>query len=717
MDSDQNQAEAPHQSEGESGGMIDRRLLMQGGAWTAALATLSSGAFGQAFAAAAATAAAASLDSRLPDGTEFVFWEQPLSFTKTYYVDNGSPAADDNGPGTQARPFRTIGKAAGLLQPGERVVINSGIYRECVRPARGGTGPTQMISYEAAPGAKVYIRGSEILKDGWQQQQQAARPGPPGAPGAPAAAAATPPSIWRIDLKNDLFPDNYNPFALISIMGSWGWLDPKTVDMGPYLRRRGLVFVDGKPLEPMEQAGELTSPNLPARPDFTKPPVSVGGMPARRRGGAIMQEMGGVPTGRFAVNISGNALTVRLPSGAPADHLIEATTRAQAFIPAVAGAGYIRVKGLTFQHCANPYPFPQYGMVSLAGGDHWILEDNTFEWANGVGLDIGSDGDSGGARAVGASQIVRRNIFRYCGVEGIGGMGTSNTLIEDNLVEWCGWADAERGWESAGTKFHRARNMLYRRNVIRHIRFANGAWWDVDNTNNRITQNIFADIYTVGAAIHIEMTPQQNSIDNNIIWDVRNAEPGTPGQRGCAGSGIFDNASDNLIIVQNLIGNCENSGIFAIVRPDRGGGTAVGNTVSNNIFYKCGKSGIVFLKPDNKADANVYIDMPSPLQGFYEGAPTADPEAWRNVKYLDLATWRSAHGWDMTSVASTAQVNFNPETLQLTITGGAALPRVAAINSIQGDMLGRAAGPTRPAGPLSDLATRTSWSVDPRSRA
>ena len=58
---------------------------------------------------------------------------------------------------------------------------------------------------------------------------------------------------------------------------------------------------------------------------------------------------------------------------------------------------------------------------------------------------------------------------------------------------------------------------------------------------------------------------------------MRNAEPGTPGQRGCAGSGIFINATDKLIIAQNLIGRCDNSGIFAITRPDRrGSGTATG---------------------------------------------------------------------------------------------------------------------------------------------
>jgi len=144
---------------------------------------------------------------------------------------------------------------------------------------------------------------------------------------------------------------------------------------------------------------------------------------------------------------------------------------------------------------------------------------------------------------------VRGNTIRYVGVEGIGGMGTSNTLIEDNLVEWVGWQDAERAWEAAGVKLHRARNLLLRRNVIRHIRHANALWLDSDNRNSRITANVFADILTVSAAVHMEMNREANQIDDNIIWDVRNAEPGTPGQRGAGGSGIFLQASEHQIVV------------------------------------------------------------------------------------------------------------------------------------------------------------------------
>jgi hypothetical protein len=648
-----------------------------------------------------AAGAAPASDDRLPDGTAFPRWEKPLRFAKTYYVDNTAPEADDAGPGDKAHPFRTLSKAAEVLQPGERVVIAAGIYRECVRPARGGTGPNAMISYEAAPGAKVVITGSEVLKTGWKRETIPLAMRFPGSPEEPGAEI----TAWRCDLSAALFPDAYNPFALPSIMGQWEWLDPKTTDIGPYLRRRGLVFVDGKPLEPMEQLRELAMPHLPPVPDFTVPPVPQNGLPGRRRGGPIMQEVGGSPDARFWVDYAGTAIVVRLASGTPADHQIEITTREHAFIPRQSGIGFIRLKGITFQHAGNAYPFPQYGMVSLAGGDHWIIEDNTLAWANGIGLAIGFDGDSGFTLGAGASHIIRRNTIRYCGVEGIGGMGTTNVLIEDNLIEWCGWADAERGWEAAGAKFHFARNMLFRRNVVRHIRHANAIWWDVGNANCRVTGNVIADIQTVSGAIHFEMTRQQNLVDNNIVWDVRNAEPGTPGQRGCAGSGIFINASENLIVTQNLIGRCDNSGIFAILRPDRkNSGMASDNTIANNIFAKCGKSAIVFINPNNKADGNVYVAMPEKFQGYYEG---------ESKQYLDLAAWR-AHGWDKNSITADAQIDFDPDTLALTFTSAKPLPKLRAVHRVETDLMGKATGATRPAGPLADPRTRH---VDPRRPA
>jgi hypothetical protein len=560
-----------------------------------------------------------------------------------------------------------------------------------------------MISYEAAPGAKVFIKGSEVLKDGWQRESVALRRFGPANQGASEITA------WQHELKGAMFPDAYNPFALDSAPGDRAWLDTKAVDMGPYFRRRGLVFVDGKPLEPMEQLRELASTRLPGpQPPGTAVPLT--GLPARTRGGPIMQEIGGSSDARFWVDNPGQAIHIRIPDDTPAEHTIEITTREQAFVPAQKGLAYIRVRGLTFQHAGNGYPVPQRGAVSTAGGNHWIIEGNTIEWANGVGLDIANgDWNAAPTPQAGASQIVRGNTIRYCGVEGIGGMRTQDTLIEGNLIEWCGWADAERAWEAAAAKFHGARNLLFRRNVVRHIRHANGVWLDSGNANCRIAGNVLADVLTVSAAVHMEMNLQQNQIDNNVIWDVRNAEPGTPGQRGCAGSGVFINASDRLIIAQNLIGRCDNSGIFAITRPDRAGsGTATGNNISNNIFTGCGKSAIVFLSQNNQADGNLYVSMPVGFLGFFTGDAK---------QFIDLAAWREAHGWDKNGAVANMQIDFDPDSLQLTVNSSQPFPQVTLVNHIRNDMLGKPTGETRAPGPLADPGAKQIWQIDPRSPA
>ena len=668
---------------------FDRRWFLQYAACAGVALNLGKGMFAQVSSSAS--------DNRLPNGTEHVSWEQPLKFSKTYYVDNKSAKANDEGPGTATRPFRTIGKAAKVLQPGERVVIAAGTYRECVRPERGGTGPSRMISYEAAPGAAVIVKGSEILKNGWQQESIPMGRGPQG--GQMTA--------WQYTLTGNLFPDAYNPFALASAPGDRSWLDTKSVDMGPYFRRRGLVFADGKPLEPVEQLRELVAPNLPGPPPPNAAKV-LNGLPSRIRTAPLMQEVGGTPNGRFYTDNPGTGIHIRLPQGTPADHVIEATTREQVFAPLKKGLAYIRVKGITFQHAGNVIPVPQRGLVSTAGGNHWIIEDNTIEWANGTGLDIGN-GDWGGpgAQDAGLCQIIRGNTIRYCGVEAIGGMGTKDTVVEDNLIEWCGWADAERAWEAGAVKFHRAQNMMFRRNIVRHIRHANAVWFDSGNVNNRITGNILADVVTVAAALHIEVNLGENQIDNNIIWDVRNAEPGTPGQRGCAGSGIFINASEKTVIAQNLIGRCDNSGVFAIVRDDRAGtGRAIDNKIYNNIFARCDKSAIVFLNEKNEADGNLYAAMPKGFLGY----TTADSKQW-----LDLPAWREAHGWDKNGSVADVQIDFNPDTLELSIKSAKPLPKVAVFRHLDTDLFARPTGEKRFPGPLADPESKAVWKVDPRS--
>ena len=61
-----------------------------------------------------------------------------------------------------------------------------------------------------------------------------------------------------------------------------------------------------------------------------------------------------------------------------------------------------------------------------------------------------------------------------------------------------------------------------------------------------------------------------------------------------------------------------------------------------------------------------------------------------------------------------AQIAFNPDTLELTIKSSKPLPRVGAVNQIQSDLLGKATGASRAAGPLANPGTKGAWKLDPR---
>ena len=89
--------------------------------------------------------------SPLPDGREFDLWKDETNYENDLYVDQQHATAADTNPGTEDAPFKTIQRAAEIVTPRQRVLIKSGIYRECVSPHRGGTGPDGMVCFAAAP--------------------------------------------------------------------------------------------------------------------------------------------------------------------------------------------------------------------------------------------------------------------------------------------------------------------------------------------------------------------------------------------------------------------------------------------------------------------------------------------------------------------------------------------------------------------------------------
>jgi len=134
----------------------------------------------------------------------------PLSAAE-YHV---APSGLDSNKGSQAKPFKTISAAAKIAQPGDVITVHQGTYRERVNPPRGGISDKKRIVYQAAPGERVVIKGSEIIKN-WQKVQQ---------------------GVWKATLPNSFFGD-FNPYNNV-IQGEWH------AHKG-YPRTTGTVYLNG----------------------------------------------------------------------------------------------------------------------------------------------------------------------------------------------------------------------------------------------------------------------------------------------------------------------------------------------------------------------------------------------------------------------------------------------------------------------------------------
>ncbi|MGA2243355.1 MAG: carbohydrate-binding protein [Verrucomicrobiota bacterium] len=121
---------------------------------------------------------------------------------------------NDANPGTTAAPFRTIQQAANVAQPGDVITVHAGTYREWVRPPRGGTSDQRRITYQAARGEKVEIKGSELVTN-WTRVEG---------------------DVWKAVLPNSFF-GAFNPYGDL-IHGDW--FDPRG-----RAHHTGAVYVNG----------------------------------------------------------------------------------------------------------------------------------------------------------------------------------------------------------------------------------------------------------------------------------------------------------------------------------------------------------------------------------------------------------------------------------------------------------------------------------------
>ena len=476
----------------------------------------------------------------LPDGSEFKTWEAVAEFAKTYHVDQKHPRATDDGPGTAERPFKTIGKAAEVLQPGERVVVAEGVYREHVKPARGGTSPTKMIAYEAAPGATAVIKGSKVFAEKWTRSTHGGQ---------------TSPVAWQAPLAKKYFP-RWNPFDLPNVTSQqFDWMSWAHALRGklPYTLPRGMIFQDGRRLEQVTRWQSL----------------------AKARGS-------------YWVDRKAQVIHIHPFGGDPNGRLFEITTERIAFGPAEMGLGFIRVKGFVVEQVGNCFPMQQEGAISTWRGHHWIIEDNTVRHVNGVGIDLGTQIWKWPQPPVVGHHICRRNTLEdigVCGIAGIGVHGDFGLLIEDNVLRRCAYHNVERLYETGGIKTHLNSRCLIRRNLILDTLHGSGIWMDYTNDNSRCTQNVIIGSRSkYHGGIFIEASNRPNLIDHNIIWDIH-------------GSGIYEHDCSNQIFAHNFIARCTKAAVILrgkVTNRKLYGQpiTSGGHRVLNNVFVANGQDAV-----------------------------------------------------------------------------------------------------------------------------
>jgi hypothetical protein len=423
-----------------------------------------------------------------------------------------------------------------------------GIYREHVRPARGGVSPSKMISYQAAPGGKVIVRGSEIAGGPW------ARVGKEG-------------SLWKLDL-GPLFqgiPASENPFSRPNLekaqLDIMSWAVPQFGKL-PFRLPCGLVFQDGRRLVQAATRSESAK-----------------------------------TAGSYWVDTARDWLLVNPLGGrTPLDARMEITTRQYLFAPQRVGLRYIHVKGFIFEHAGNPFPMPQYGAVSTTRGSFWLIEDNVVRQVNSIGIDIANQHYSlTQPRLRPQGTIVRRNRVSDCGICGLQGLGSIRCLIEENVFQDNAFHDAERMYESAGIKTHMNQDTIIRNNLVLRTAHGSGIWIDAANRNTRVTGNTVVDTVTEFGGIFVEISDRPNLVDANVVWNTR-------------GAGIYEHDTENQVFRRNIIGKSSGpamwlrgslTGRHLGKRRLRGGR----HVVTDNVFYKNGAD-IVTTSPQREVARN-----------------------------------------------------------------------------------------------------------------
>lgn len=428
-----------------------------------------------------------------------------------------SPKGNDLAPGTAEAPFRTISHAAQLARPGDTVQVHSGEYREWVDPRFGGLSEATRITYEAAPGEKPVIKGSEIVT-GWERVEG---------------------TIWKKVLPNAMFGD-WNPYKE-KLFGDWMRF-PEDYDV-----HYGDVYINGIS---MFEASSLTDLyEAPVRHLYMEPTVKV--LPEY-----ILHPELTVYRYLPQVDEETTTLLCNFQEIDPNENLIEINVRKCCFFPTRPGVSYITLRGFEICHAACPWAPPtamQWGMVGPHWSKGWIIEDNHLHDAKCAGLSLGkkfSNGDNisahlrnksghrhqledvlwelqfgGWDKAHVGSHIVRNNVIHDCGQAGIvGHMGCVFSRIEHNHIYNISVKREFYGHEQGGIKFHAAIDTVISQNNIHNCTL--GIWLDWQAQGARVTGNVFHRNYR---DFFVEVSHGPLTMDHNIFMSEQAMDDSSQG--------------------------------------------------------------------------------------------------------------------------------------------------------------------------------------------
>ena len=264
----------------------------------------------------------------------------------------------DFAEGTAEHPFRTINKAAQVAEAGDTVVVHAGEYREWVKPAHAGASNIERVTYEAAEGEKVVIKGSERITD-WELVEG---------------------TVWKVTLPNSFFGD-YNPYAE-PLGGDW-FAYPTAFTIHP-----GDVYLNGKSFFETTSLEEVKHPKK--RETFT-PPFST-------RVEKILNPEQTVYQWYCEVDHENTTIYANFQGADPNEELAEINVRKCCFYPDKVGVDYITVRGFEMAQAACPWTPPtadQPGMLGAHWSKGWIIENNILHDAKCSAISIGKEASTG----------------------------------------------------------------------------------------------------------------------------------------------------------------------------------------------------------------------------------------------------------------------------------------------------------------------------------